>query len=86
MLYYNLVQSYDRSLCKDEIAMNSYQYFQIPVDNKKSNKSFRDKAKSEHNENKTSNSKVVVEPIYKFIDKLPERQEISSSKLDLHPL
>ena len=33
----NRVQSYDRSFCKDELANNSDQYHQIPVDNKKSN-------------------------------------------------
>ena len=40
-------------------------------------------AKSEHNENKTSNSTTLIEPIYKLIDKLIERQKIISSKLDL---
>ena len=50
---YNPIQSYDRSFCKDQLAKNLYQYYQIPVDNKKSNESFRDEAESENNENKT---------------------------------
>ena len=82
---YNPVQSYDRSFCKDRLAKNSYQYYQIPVDNEKSNESFRDEAKSENNENKTSNSTTVIEPINKFIDELLEVQEVSSSELDPIP-
>ena len=62
-----------------------YQYCQIPVDNEKSNESFRDEAKSEDNENKTSNNTTVIEPINKFIDELLEGQEVSSSELDPIP-
>ena len=62
-----------------------YQCYQIPVDNKKSNESFRDEAKSENNENKTSNSAIVIEPIDKFIDELLEGQEVSLSELDPTP-
>ena len=54
------------------VAKNSYQYCQIPVDNKKLNESFKDEAKSEYNENKTSNSTTVIELIDKFIDELLE--------------
>ena len=32
---YNPVQSYDRSFCKNKLAKNLYQFYQIPVDNKK---------------------------------------------------
>ena len=53
---YNRYQSYDRSFCEDKLANNSYQYYQIPVYNKKSNESFKDEAKSENNENKMPNS------------------------------
>ena len=81
---YNL-ESYDRSFCKDKLAKNSYQYYQIPVDNKKSNESFRDEAKSENNDNKTSNSAIVIEPIDKFIDELLEGQEVSLSEIDPTP-
>ena len=59
------------------------QYFQIQVDNKRSNESFRDKAKSENNENKASNNTTVIGPIVKFIDELLEGQEVSSSEFDL---
>ena len=45
-----------------------YQYYQIPVDNKKSNESLRDETESENNEDKTSNNTTVIEPIDKFID------------------
>ena len=79
---YNPIQSYDRSFCKDQLAKNLYQYYQIPVDNKKSNESFRDEAESENNENKTSNSTTVIELIDKFIDELLEGQEVSSLELD----
>ena len=79
------MHSYHRSFCKDAVANNSCQYYQIPVDNKKSNESFREETKSENNENKTSNSTIVIEPIDKFTDKLFEGQEISSSKLDPTP-
>ena len=65
---YNPVQSYNKSYCKDKLTKNSGQYYQIPVDNKKLNESFRDEAKSENNENKTSNSATVIEPIDKFVD------------------
>ena len=58
-----------------------HQYYQIPVDNKKSNESFRDKAEPEHNENETSNSTTVIEPIDKFINDLLEWQEISYSNI-----
>ena len=78
-------ESYDRSFCKDKLAKNSYQYYQIPFDKKKSNESFRDKAKLENNENKTSNSTTVIEPIDKFTDELLEGQEVSSSELDPTP-
>ena len=50
-----------------------------------SNESFRDEAKSEDNENKTSNNTTVIEPINKFIDELLEGQEVSSSELDPIP-
>ena len=79
---YSPEQSYDRSFCKDKLDKNSYQYYQIPVDNKKSNESFRDETKSEINENKTSNSATVIEPVDRFIDELLEGQEASSSELD----
>ena len=69
---YNPVPSYDRSFCKNELAKNSYQYYQIPVGNEKSNESFRDEAKSEDNENKASNGTTAIEPIDKFIDELLE--------------
>ena len=82
---YNPIQSYDRSFCKDQLAKNLYQYYQIPVDNKKSNESFRDEAESENNENKTSNSTTVIELIDKFIDELLEGQEVSSLELDPTP-
>ena len=42
---YNPVQSYDRPFCKDKLAKNLCQYSEIPVDNKKSNESFRGEAK-----------------------------------------
>ena len=48
---YQSIQSYDRSSCKDVVAKNSYLYCQITDDNNKSNESYREKAKSEHNEN-----------------------------------
>ena len=54
-----------------------YQYYQISVDNKKSNKSFRDKSKSENHENKTPNSATVIEPNDKFQDELFEGQDVS---------
>ena len=38
---YNPVQSYDRPFCNNKLAKNSYQYCRIPVDNKRSNKSFQ---------------------------------------------
>ena len=79
----NPVQNYNRSFCKDKLANNLCQYFQIQVDNKRSNESFRDKAKSENNENKTSNNTTVIEPIVKFIDELLDGQEVSSSEFDL---
>ena len=82
---YNPVQSYDRSFCKDKLAKNSDQFYQISVDNKKSNQSFRDEAKSENNENKTKISTIVIEPIDNFIDELLEGQEVSSSELDPTP-
>ena len=59
-----------------------YQAYQIPVDNKKLNESFIDEAKSENNENKKSNNTTLIEPIDKFIDELPEGQEVSSSEFD----
>ena len=79
---YNPVQSYDRSFCRDKLANNSYQDYQIPVDNKKLNESFIDDTKSENNENKTSNNTTVIEPIDKFIYELLEAQEVSSSEFD----
>ena len=78
-------QSYDRSFCKDKLAKNSYQYYQITVDNKRINESFRDEAKSKNDKNKTSNSTTLIEPIDKFIDELLEGQEVSSSELDPTP-
>ena len=48
------------------VAKNSNQYYQIPVDNIKPNESFREEGKSEHNENKTSNSTTVMELINKL--------------------
>ena len=83
---YNPVQNFDRSFCKDVVAKNSYQYYQIPVDRKESNDSFRDETKSESNENKTSNSITVMEPIDKFIVELLEGQEVSSQGLIQLPL
>ena len=62
-----------------------YQYYQISVDNKKSNKSFRDKSKSENHENKTPNSATVIEPNDKFQDELFEGQDVSWSDLYLTP-
>ena len=62
-----------------------YQYYQISVDNKKSNKSFRDEGKSENNENKTPNSATVIEPNDKFQDELLEGQDVSWSDLYLTP-
>ena len=60
---YNWFQSYDRSFCEDKLANNSYQYYQIPVYNKKSNESFTDEAKSEYNENKMSSSTAAEDNI-----------------------
>ena len=74
-----------RSFCKDNLAKNSYQYHQIAADNKRSNQSFRDEAKSENNENKTSNNTIVIEHIDKLIDELLEGKEVSSSELDPTP-
>ena len=68
------------------VAKNSYQYYQIPLDNKESSDSFRDETKSESNENKTSNSITVIEPIDKFIVELFEGQEVSSQGLIQLPL
>ena len=82
---YNPFQIYDRPFCKDQLANNLYQYYQIPVDNKKSNESLRDETESENNEDKTSNNTTVIEPIDKFIDQLLEGQEVSSSELDPTP-